>query len=195
MFNIYIIKNIVNETVYIGKTNRSLGERFAEHLYKSTRMEKEHSSKRLYKAMNEIGQDKFYIKLLETCENEVSHLREAHYIKQYPNNYNHKLPLTLSKETLEELIKTKTLREIAKEYGYSDHSSIRYLLQKYEIKVDNKFSKCKELTKELLEEEYVKNGLSQRAIMRKYNLKSKNTVRQRLEKYGIKRPTTSNSVN
>ena len=64
---IYIIKNDINNKVYIGKTLLpTIEERFKEHLKESIR---ERSKNRpLYNAMNKYGIEHFYIELLEECD-------------------------------------------------------------------------------------------------------------------------------
>lgn len=60
MSYIYIIKNTVNNKVYIGKTCKSIKERFTEHIYFAKTAE--YRFKRvLYLAMNKYGIDKFYV--------------------------------------------------------------------------------------------------------------------------------------
>lgn len=58
---IYIIKNTINDKVYIGQTLMSLEERLKQHINHS----KSKNHYKLYQAMDEIGKDKFYIELLE----------------------------------------------------------------------------------------------------------------------------------
>ena len=83
MSYIYIIKNTVNDKVYIGKTCKSIKERFAEHIYSAKTAE--YRFKRvLYLAMNKYGIDKFYVEQLE-CDltDEQACEKEQYYISQY----------------------------------------------------------------------------------------------------------------
>ena len=78
---IYKILNHINDEVYVGSTTQSLCKRMAKH--RSDR--KYHEYKPLYKLMNEIGVDKFYIELIEDypCDNIEQLLRqEGFYIRQ-----------------------------------------------------------------------------------------------------------------
>lgn len=83
MSYIYIIKNTVNDKVYIGKTCKSIEERFTEHIYFAKTAE--YRFKRvLYLAMNKYGIDKFYVEQLESdLTDEQACKREQYYIEQY----------------------------------------------------------------------------------------------------------------
>jgi group I intron endonuclease len=63
---VYIIKNKVNDKVYIGKTNLSVEKRFKQHIRecKKSRCEK----RPLYAAMLKHGTDNFYIECLEETQ-------------------------------------------------------------------------------------------------------------------------------
>lgn len=82
MYSVYIIKNIVNEKVYIGKTFKSLQERLADHINSS---KKPKANKRLlYAAMNKYGIEKFYIECLECNLTDIQACeKESYYIQKY----------------------------------------------------------------------------------------------------------------
>lgn len=61
--SIYIIRNTVNQKVYIGQTTMTVHERFLAHLKPSTSKLKRNY--KLYNAMNKYGCDKFYVETLE----------------------------------------------------------------------------------------------------------------------------------
>lgn len=88
--SIYIIKNTVNDKVYIGQTTMTVQERFAAHMKPSTA--KQRGSYKLYNAMNKYGKDKFYVETLETgIPVESLDDREIELIGQYDsfrNGYN-----------------------------------------------------------------------------------------------------------
>lgn len=92
---IYIIKNTVNDKVYIGQTTSTLEDRF----YKHKLHVKSDAKTKLYKAMYDIGMDKFYIELLEerSIDNSIELTRlEREYILKYDSvstGYNSVLPL------------------------------------------------------------------------------------------------------
>lgn len=85
MNKIYIIKNNINDKVYIGKTQYSIEKRFKEHCndYLKRREEK----RPLYNAMKKYGVENFYIELIEDNipDQEIDE-KETFYIRQY-NSY------------------------------------------------------------------------------------------------------------
>lgn len=88
--SIYIIKNNINNKVYIGQTTMTVHERFMSHTKPS--ILKQRSSYKLYNAMNMYGVNNFYVETLE--ENiplEQLDELEIQYIAQYDsynNGYN-----------------------------------------------------------------------------------------------------------
>ena len=88
--SIYIIRNTVNDKVYIGQTTMTVHERFLSHLKPS--VHKTRGTYKLYNAMIKYGKDKFYYETLE--ENvpvEELDKKEIGYIKEYDsfnNGYN-----------------------------------------------------------------------------------------------------------
>ena len=184
MTNIYVIKNKINDVVYIGQTKFPIYKRFCEHIVASY---KKRVTKSLYVMMKELGQENFYIELLETCEDDEANLRENYYIDN-TNNCNDVHNFPLSKEELEKLMKSMSTRDICKKYNIRDKRVVLYWCRKYGIcskKERIPYEVAPELSKNLLYEEYVINNKSIREIQRTYNLKSKNTVQQRLRKFGI----------
>lgn len=79
---IYIIKNIVNDKVYIGQTIHSLELRFGQHCRRSKTI-CGHTQK-LYNAFRKYGVDKFFIELIED-NIPVDNLneREIYYVQKY----------------------------------------------------------------------------------------------------------------
>jgi group I intron endonuclease len=80
---IYIIRNHVDDRVYIGSTTRTLANRFSDH--KSQAKSQKYKQK-LYDAFGELGVDKFYIERLEEYPcNDVQALvaREGYYIRMH----------------------------------------------------------------------------------------------------------------
>ena len=82
MAYIYKITNMVNGKSYIGKTERSIQERFREH--KKLRNNRKHEKRPLYTAMNKYGVKNFKLELLEKTD--IPEEREEYYIK-YFNSY------------------------------------------------------------------------------------------------------------
>lgn len=79
---IYKITNTINNKCYIGKTERTIQARWADH--KKSMKKLIHLP--LYAALNKYGIDNFTIEELEQCENSVIDEREIYWIKFY-NSY------------------------------------------------------------------------------------------------------------
>lgn len=82
MYVVYAIKNLVNQKVYIGVTNRDLTKRLREHLSEA-KLER-HRHRKLYKEIYELGGDNFYIEPIYTCHGkEEGFLYEKFFIKKF----------------------------------------------------------------------------------------------------------------
>ena len=79
--HIYKITNTLNGDFYIGKTNRSVAERFSNHLSLSKTGETH-----LYRAMRKYGKDNFVVETLEQTESPNE--REIELISQLNPHYN-----------------------------------------------------------------------------------------------------------
>ena len=75
---IYIIRNIVNNKVYIGQTKVSVTTRWQEHLRHA-----KYGDQVINRAMRKYGIDKFYVETLEICNIDVIDYREMYYIDLY----------------------------------------------------------------------------------------------------------------
>ena len=89
MSYIYKITNILNDKIYIGKTNSTIEQRWKQHCSdrKRTRCEK----RPLYDAMNKYGIENFTIEEVEQCSPEEASEREKYWIEYYgsfKNGYN-----------------------------------------------------------------------------------------------------------
>ncbi len=96
---IYIIRNHVNDRVYIGSTTRTLAQRMSHHRHDSKRDEKKHY--KIYKAFAELGVENFYIERLEAypcADVQALTSREGHYIRLY-NSFNEGLNGTIAGRT------------------------------------------------------------------------------------------------
>lgn len=72
---IYIIRNTINNKVYIGQTKTSVNQRWKEHLRHA-----KNGDQIINRAMNKYGIDKFYIETLEICDIAIIDEREIYYI-------------------------------------------------------------------------------------------------------------------
>lgn len=82
---IYVIKNKVNDKIYIGQTGYTIKHRFNQHLLAAR---KGKFNTKLYVAMREIGIENFYVE--EICCADVKDLPELEikYIREYNTFYN-----------------------------------------------------------------------------------------------------------
>lgn len=78
MVGIYIIKNTINQKVYIGRST-DINRRWATHL----RDAKNGSLCKIHLAMNKLGINNFYFEVLEECEVKELNNREQYYIDLY----------------------------------------------------------------------------------------------------------------
>ena len=123
---IYKITNLVNGKAYIGKTSKTLDQRFAEHKTEAFRSRAE--KRPLYSAMRKYGIENFKIELIEdNLSDDIVNEREVYWIRFYQTYcngynatiggdgksfYNHEL-------FLQEFLKGKSVTEIAHEIGCS----------------------------------------------------------------------------
>jgi len=87
IYRFYMISNTINEHVYIGKTTKTIKERFIAH--KSAA--KIHTKRKLYKMFNELGHHNFYIEELESCMCNYKHeseVKENYWINRYKPTLN-----------------------------------------------------------------------------------------------------------
>lgn len=82
--SIYIIKNTINDKVYIGQTTQTINIRFTNHKMASRTGE----DTKFYRAMRKHGEENFYPELLEKVEVENLNDRERYWIKYYDSYYN-----------------------------------------------------------------------------------------------------------
>ena len=87
---IYIIKNTINDKVYIGQTSRNIYCRWKQHINAALRGENQGVV--LYNAMRKYGTENFYFEQIEECNLKEIDDREIYWIQQYnsltPNGYN-----------------------------------------------------------------------------------------------------------
>lgn len=81
---IYKIMNTINNKIYIGKTTRTLQERFAEHIKNA----ESHENRYLYNAMNYYGYDAFIIEEIIEADDEALNELESYYISLFRSNNN-----------------------------------------------------------------------------------------------------------
>lgn len=87
--NLYIIRNNINDKVYIGKTYKTIEQRFMEHKRDAEKAGKgkKHDCK-FYRAMRKYGFENFHISLINTFEEGLLEEKEIEYIAKYNSYYN-----------------------------------------------------------------------------------------------------------
>lgn len=151
---IYLIKNNVNNKVYIGQTIRTINKRWQGHVYLVGK-----SNKELYKDMEIYGIHSFTIKEIEKCENSKLNDREKYYIRLYDsfnNGYNNTLGgsgsstsnitdelilniiddidnMSIKELCIKYNISSTTLKQIRFEYGILTDIDITYTNEKHSI--------------------------------------------------------------
>lgn len=84
---IYKITNNINQKVYIGKTLRTIQERWKQHIVSSQRLQ--HKDRPLYRAFNKYGIDNFSIEIIEEISDvDLINQRECYWI-QYYNSFHY----------------------------------------------------------------------------------------------------------
>lgn len=85
MINIYLITNhaVSPKKVYVGRTKKSLEERFSEHVKMASR----ENNKILHEAILEYGKRNFTIELLESVSEELAAGIEERYIRNLNSHY------------------------------------------------------------------------------------------------------------
>lgn len=88
---IYIIKNDINNKVYIGQSI-NIHKRIQEHFWKSECNKDVSYNSALHSAIRKYGKEHFYYEILEECDASLLDEKERIYITQYnsisPNGYN-----------------------------------------------------------------------------------------------------------
>lgn len=100
---VYVIKNKINNNVYIGSTTMYFLKRFHHHL--SMLRANKHKNKYLQNAWNKYGEENFEFNILEVCNKEECLNREQYYIDMYKDSSYNINPLAsgtpnLSQETI-----------------------------------------------------------------------------------------------
>lgn len=139
MAYIYKIVNDINQKLYIGKTERSIEQRFQEHCKDCIRP---HTEKRpLYSAMQKYGIEHFHIELIEETDNPEE--REKYWIEYYGSfkyGYNATLGGDGKRYCDYDLIfalfnEGKTIKEIANILNY-DEGTCRKALNLFHISAE-----------------------------------------------------------
>lgn len=145
---LYIIRNDINNKVYIGKTYIGYINRWKRHLQDLTKQNK--SNNKFYKAIKEIGINHFKIELIDQFEEGILEQKEIEYIAKYDsyhNGYNSTLggdgkkSLELSDDIIQSIIdmynNKKSMIDIQKKLDLSQWK-IRNILTNNNITIEDR---------------------------------------------------------
>lgn len=122
---IYIIKNFVNNKIYIGKTERNVQKRFTEHLTESRAVKSKTYNYCLSRAIRKYGENAFDVAILaENVPLKKLDLIEAHYINMY-NSDNPEIGYNISKGHSDNS-NVEEYREIQPDEDYDTDSRINF---------------------------------------------------------------------
>lgn len=101
---IYVIKNDINNKLYVGQTVTTILNRWYHHLDAYTR-----EDWHLYRAMRKYGIEHFSIELLEECPNDIIDEREKYWINKL-DTYYHGYNMTIGGEGRTALDRNKIIK-------------------------------------------------------------------------------------
>lgn len=130
---IYIIKNTVNNMVYIGQSV-DIYCRWTAHKNAAKNIDKKYNQTKIHKAMAEFGVDNFYLEILEECLYEQLNEREQYWIQKYDSfkeGYNSTLggDKNIGESNGRSILTQEQVEEIR--MAYNNHIPFREVLEKY----------------------------------------------------------------
>jgi group I intron endonuclease len=179
---IYIIRNKVNEKVYIGLTTINVEERWEQHIRRSRDRSKNY---KLYNAIRKYGLEQFYYEILEcNIDGDSIGEKEIYYINHY-DSFNNGYNSTRGADSgifadfeeegiIQRYINGESSGELANDLGVSWRTIIR-VLEKHNIeRRDNiKIHNDKEFTNDYI------LGIPLKDMAEKYNVDIKTISRKR----------------
>ena len=200
---IYIIRNDINDKVYIGQTTMDVEKRFKLHL--SSKPET-HNRQMILCAIQSLGREHFSVETLvegiKTYE-ELNALEE-HYIAEYnsmkPNGYNlcpggqkwrnsTRANVEVDLSLVKDYLSGKSLRAVAEEHGCSV-SKVKYHVRKSgnELRANNNpySAHASALTEDVLRDMFLDEHMTDKEIAESTGL-SRRWVRKRRQDFGIHR--------
>ncbi|MCE5220099.1 MAG: GIY-YIG nuclease family protein [Clostridium sp.] len=177
-FGIYMIKNLINNKVYIGKTEERFYDRMIHHrclLRNGT-----HNNKHLQRSFNKYGEQNFKFEILHICNrNDNINELEKHYISLY-DAYNNGYNQTLGGEGT---LGHKLSEEAKKTIG--EKNRINMIGKKFSKETKNKMS---ESHKGYIKTEEHRQNLSKSLTGKTISEETKNKCR--VANQGSKQPTS-----
>lgn len=83
MSGIYLIRNVINNKVYVGSTGKSYGFETRWLRHRADLRGNCHQSPHLQNAWNKYGENNFEFMILEQCDDNMLIIREQHWIDYY----------------------------------------------------------------------------------------------------------------
>lgn len=199
--SIYIIKNKINNKVYIGQTINKVSYRYKTHIYYAIRG-KDYI---IGKAMRKYGIDNFYYEILEKCSIEDLNSREIYWISKY-NSTNPKFGYNMSvggnkisfrklddNEVIELFKLGNSAYVIATEILHTSVSKVSEVLRRHKIEYGINKQRVKEgIEKEIIN--YYKAGYGCRKIAKMTSL-NKTTILKVLRRNDIQIRTVKERMN
>ena len=187
---IYCIRNNINDEIYIGSTCQSLSQRMAQHRrnLKCGNL----GGMKLYNLMRDLGEENFYIELMEECpcENKDQlRKREGEFIREYQTGLN---KLVAGRTSLEYYYDNKDrIIEYKKEYRKENKDKIREYDQKhYSENVEQILERQqkyrennKEKIKEISKTHYENNKDKLKSKSKEHYENNKDTILERQREY------------
>lgn len=177
MAYIYQITNDINGKIYIGKTERTIEERFKEHCKDAYRREFE--KRPLYSAMRKYGIEHFHVEMLE--ETDSPEEREIYWIeakRSFKNGYNatfggdgkHYIDYNLVLAMYAEL---KNQKEVARRMNISE-DTVHKVLTSYQVNILDSASAASLATGKIinqydLQDNYIQSFPSAKAAAKSLN--------------------------
>lgn len=191
---IYIIKNRLNDKVYIGQTTTDIKTRFNQHCKNSTLKSRHY---KLYNAIKKYGKEKFYIEILEQGV-DINKLdeREIYYIEKY-NSYLKGYNSTkggdgrvINKEYDEKEIVALynngyLLKQIGQIYNVSD-ATISRVLSKLNVKTRHDGNKYESFNVEEFKKMWADKDIKIKDMAKFYNVNEK-TIRRHAKRLKLNR--------
>ena len=200
---IYVIRNKINNKVYIGQTTMTVQDRFRHHL--SSKPES-HNYQAILCAIRSLGRENFWVETLEEgieTHEELNRLEEK-YIAEFnslkPNGYNlcpggqqwrnsTRANIEPDMEIVSDYLSGMSTRAVAEKHGCSTNK-VKYHVRKagHELREkNNKYSDhASEMNEDRLRELFVDKGLTDKAISDLTGLSTR-WIRKRRQTFGIHR--------
>lgn len=190
--NIYIVRNTVNNKVYIGQTKGTIENRMKKHIWDAKTPCKKNPP--FHDAIMEYGADKFFAEKIEECDEKIGDEREKYWIRFYNSDKDGGYNVTLGGrafmpyryEEIEELLKNGYgTREIMNKIGCCKQMVYKIAnIAGIEIPKSHQEKKIRQLTQDGEEiAEFASIGAAIRYLKRKDGLKTKEqTIRKNISR-------------